>query len=694
MSADGAAGRPAPADLSLFFHPRSIAVVGAHDKRMGLSQFTDQALQLARRVGAQVYPVNPKLPEVYGVPCVASVAELPGSVDVLCVFTGDPVSILKEAAAAGVHARFVMVFANGFSELGTAAGVARERELVTAVHAIGGRLVGPNTNLNAWDPLEPLSGRKLALVAQSGNQGRSVIQAQRVGVPISYWAPTGNEADLESADFIEFFARDPETSAICAYVEGFTSGQRLREAAATAIEEDTPLVLVKVGRSDVGTEMAMSHTGHLVGSDDAYEAFFEQFGINRVDDLDELAEVGAALTRLPLPPADGVAVLSVSGGAAAHVSDLAGMYGLSLPKLTAETQAALREVIPPEFRIDNPVDNGGPVMAAGAGPRIWEICLDDPGIGLLICPVPAATEKLTEAVVETLVKVAANAAKPILPIWLDPFVRGQRHDDLWNAGLPVFSNVRNALVAARALLRHPRRNAGLHQTAKLVRAMPALRDPRRETTRTLDEVEATQWLVARGIPFAAQMRADTVADAAAAAATIGFPVVLKGTGVAHKSEHGLVKTNLASADAVTRAATEMLSEGVDGLLVARHEAGGIELLVGTTYDPVLGPVVVVGSGGVAAEALGDVCRSVLPLTRTRVATMLSRLRIAPLLDGWRGSPAVHRDAVIDTVLRIAELAAEGEIVELDINPLLARADGVVGLDALLRLRTSDGSRSA
>ena len=291
---------PEVADLSLFYRPESMAIVGAHDKRAGLSGFTSQALQVARSVGARLHPINPKpLPQVFGIDCLPNVAALPEPVDVLCIFTGNPVEILDEAAEAGVTAKFVMVFASGFSELQTPAGREREASLVRAVHRIGARLIGPNTNLNAWAPLAELPGRRLAVITHSGNQGRPVISSRTSGSGISYWAPTGNEADLQFTDFAELFCRDEDTAAVLAYLEGARSGDGLRGMAATAIETGTPIAVVKVGRSAAGSSMAQSHTGHLTGSDEAYDAFFTQFGINRVTEMDELAEVGAALARCP-----------------------------------------------------------------------------------------------------------------------------------------------------------------------------------------------------------------------------------------------------------------------------------------------------------------------------------------------------------------------------------------------------------
>jgi acyl-CoA synthetase (NDP forming) len=347
--------------------------------------------------------------------------------------------------------------------------------------------------------------------------------------------------------------------------------------------------------------------------------------------------------------------------------------------------------VPAEFRVDNPVDNGGPVMFNGAGPKIWQLCLEDPGIGIMLCPVPASSPKLTETVIDTLVEVAGTTSKAILPIWLGPYEYGEGYERLWQAGLPVFRNIRNALNAARALINHPARNVELRELARLVRSSPvtvaaaaaAARPGPDGGGRLLREEEATDWLEQRGFRFARHLTADSADSAVSAARSIGYPVVVKGTGVAHKSEGGLVKTGLMDENAVRAAASDILGKGCSGLLVAKHEAGGIELLLGVSTDEVFGPVIVIGAGGVTAEAVRDVARAVLPLTEATVNRMLSSLRIAPLLDGWRGQPPVDRAALVETVMRLAALAAQGELAELDINPLLLRPDGAVALDALV-----------
>ena len=676
-----AAGDTDPIDL--LYHPGSIGVVGAHDDRPGLAGITQIAMGRAEVANAAFYPINPKKDVVFGHRCYPTVDDAPGRVDLLIILTGDPASILE-----GIDRnppRVVLVFANGFSELGTDEGRQGEERLLKAARRLDARLVGPNTNANALQVLAANEGPKIALVAQSGHQGAPVRQAQELGVALSYLAPTGNEADIESSDFIKYFAADPETAAVAAYIEGFNSGEGLRQAAIACIESATPTVIVKVGRSEAGTAMAQSHTGHLTGSDEVFDAFFEQYGMQRVDDLDELIEVTVCLARSPVPISEGICVFSVSGGTAAHLTDLVKATGLELPELTPDTQAKLADLIPGGFRISNPVDNGGPSMSDGKGTLMLQAVLSDPNIGIVLCPITGIAPNLTDSLGEALTAVAGTPGKAILPIWSGPTTSHPVYQQLWDAGLPVFRNFRNAIRGARALLAHPSRNPALGEMARLARRLPPL-DIGTSEGALLDEHQSSSWLKERGIPFAAHVVASTPDGAVEAADSIGYPVVVKGLGSSHKSEHGLVAVDLREQGAVREASVHMLSQqGVDRVLVAQYVSGGTELLVGISTDPLLGPVVLVGAGGVNAEALHDVSRSVLPLTRLRAEQMLNSLSIAPLLRGWRGAPPADQNAVVDVLLTLAEIAASGGVTELDINPLLVKADGVVGLDALVRL---------
>jgi acetate---CoA ligase (ADP-forming) len=673
-------------DLRPLFAPKVIAVVGAHDSRPPLDEFTRRVMTKATSVGAACYLVNPTRPEVYGVATIPSTDDIPEEIDVLVVLVGDAAGAIERAAPK--RPKFTVVFAGGYREVGTPEGEARHQQLVAAVRRVGTRLLGPNTNSNTLEPLRDLPGPKIGLISQSGMQGRPIAQAQELGVALSGWAVTGNEADLGVADFIGYMAREPGTQAILAYVEGFGDGDVLRAAALEALQEDTPVVVIKVGRSAAGAAASLTHTGHLAGSDVVHDAFFEQFGITRVDDLDELLDVGMVLSRVAVPPVGGVGLLCTSGGSAAHIADLVSARGLPLPPLSDATQATLRRWIPSDYQVANPVDNGGVALLQGHGPDIAEAMLADDAIGFLYVPVTGVFPPHMPHVYETVRRAHEFSDKPLIVIWSGP-TTNDTHQALLDLGVPVVRNIRHALAATEALLARRALLDHRKELAEAARRLGPLVLPSPAGTRTLDELDSMRWLGVRGLPFVEHEAAGSVDEAVAAAERLGYPVVLKGRvpGVVHKTDAGLVALGLAGPEEVRRAAAEMARvQAPVGWVVARQCSGGVELIAGVSHDPIFGPVVTVGAGGIYAEVLSDAASSVLPLIRSRAVDMLDKLRIAPLLDGYRGAPAVEREAVIDVLLALARIAAEGEVEEVDVNPLLATADGVLGLDAVVRLR--------
>lgn len=292
--------------------------------------------------------------------------------------------------------KFAVVFASGFAETGAEGAAAQER-LAAAVARSGIRLLGPNTNLNAFERFrDDLDGPAIALITQSGHQGRPVFSLQELGIRLSHWAPTGNEADLETADFISYFAERPEVGAIACYVEGLKDGRSFLLAADRAARRRVPVVAVKVGRTETGARTAASHTGKLTGADTVVDAAMRQFGVIRVDGLDELQDTATLLARARPPRAEGVVVYSISGGTGAHFADLATEAGLGLPVLSASKQAELHQWIPEYLGVANPVDNGGHPVGDHRGRKIIDAILDDPAVGVLICPItgpflPSAT---------------------------------------------------------------------------------------------------------------------------------------------------------------------------------------------------------------------------------------------------------------------------------------------------------------
>ncbi|NEE14967.1 acetate--CoA ligase family protein [Streptomyces sp. SID7499] len=686
-------------DLDRFFRPRSVAVVGASDAEgRPNTGITRQLADWAERVGATLYPVHPSRPSVFGIPCSPSVAGLPEQVDLAVVLVGDPVPVIEELAEA--KARFAVVFASGFAETGPE-GEAAQRRLAAAVEQSGLRLLGPNTNLNAFERFrDDLQGPAIALITQSGHQGRPVFALQELGIRLSHWAPTGNEADLECADFLSYFAEQPEVGAIACYLEGLKDGRSFLLAADRAARRGVPVVAVKVGRTETGARTAASHTGKLTGADAVVDAALRQYGVIRVDGLDELQDTAALLARARPPRADGVVIYSISGGTGAHVADLATGTGLSLPELSEAKQAELHQWIPEYLSVANPVDNGGHPVGDERGRKIIDAILDDPEVGVLICPVTGPFPPLSDRLVRDLVDAAEQTDKLVCVVWGSPVGTEPAYREvlLGSSRVATFRTVGNCLTAVRAHLAHHRFAAAYRSPfdeaprtlSPSYRKAQALMQPGRQ----LSEHAAKQLLRAYGIRVPREQLVTSAAAAVRAAGLVGYPVVMKASGarIAHKTELGLVKIGLTSASQVRDAYRELTDiaryedVALDGVLVCQMVEQGVEMVVGVAHDDLFGPTVTVGLGGVLVEVLRDTAVGVPPFGEEQTRDMLAGLRGRALLDGVRGRPAADLDALVEVVLRVQRMALElgDQLAELDVNPLmvLPQGQGAVALDAL------------
>ncbi|MEU9862949.1 acetate--CoA ligase family protein [Streptomyces sp. NPDC047971] len=689
---------PVP-DLDRFFRPGSVAVVGASDAEgRPNTGITRQLIAWAERVGARLVPVHPTRTSVFGIDCVPSVGALDEPVDLAVLLVADPLPVIEELAEAKV--RFAVAFASGFAETGDEGAAAQER-LTDAVRRSGIRLLGPNTNLNAFERFrDDLDGPAIALITQSGHQGRPVHTLQELGVRLSHWAPTGNEADLETADFISYFATRPEVGAIACYVEGLKDGRSFLLAADRAAREGVPVVAVKVGRTETGARTAASHTGKLTGADQVVDAAMRQFGVIRVDGLDELQDTAALLARARKPVADGVVVYSISGGTGAHFSDLATAAGLRLPTLPQAKQDELHQWIPPYLNVANPVDNGGHPVGDWRGRKIIDAILADPSVGVLICPITGPFPPMSDKLAQDLVDAAEATDKLVCVVWGSPVgtEAAYRETLLGSSRVATFRTFSNCIGAVRSYLDHHRFTTAYRSPfdeaprtpSPSFRKAQALMRPGRQ----LSEHAAKQLLRAYGIRVPREQLVTSAAAAVRAAGLVGYPVVMKASGaqLAHKTELGLVKVGLTSASQVRDAYRELTDiaryEGVDldGILVCQMVGRGVEMVVGVTRDPLFGPTVTVGLGGVLVEVLNDAAVRVPPFGEDQARDMLGELRGQALLRGVRGAPPADVDALVEVVLRVQRMALEldDDLAELDINPLmvLPRGQGAVALDAL------------
>jgi acyl-CoA synthetase (NDP forming) len=695
-------------DLKTFFRPKSVCVVGASDSNAKPNTaLTAKITAWAVARGADISYVNPNRPVVAGRPCAPSLADVGRRVDVVAILVGDPIPIVKECIAA--RAKFAVVFAAGFSEVGKE-GERMQAELEALIEGSDLHVLGPNTNLNAFEEFrDDLPGKAIALVTQSGHQGRPVFQGQDVGIRLSHWAPVGNEADLEVADFVGYFSGLKDTGAIACYVEGFKNGRTLQLAADRAATNGVPIVAVKVGRTAEGTSMAKAHTGHLTGSDAVVGAVFRQYGVTRVDGLDQLLEVSATLARTKPPSADAlrrlrrgragrVCVYSISGGTGAHMADLVAAAGLELPDLTPETQRKLHEWIPPYLRVSNPVDNGGPPVRDWRGPKIIETIIADPNVDLILCPITGALPSMADKLTRDLVAAAATTDKPMLVVWGSPTGdEAAYRETLLGSSVPTFRTFTNAVMAASAYFDHHRFVAGYKPVRPILHPSPAAAKAGRILKRAgsvLSEQESKALLGAYGIRTPKERVVTRAAEAVSAAERIGFPVVMKivSADIAHKSDLGLVEVGVGDAGSVRRVYRRLLDRAaeaapdaaIDGVLVA-EQVSGIETVVGLAHDELFGPVVMFGLGGVLIEVLRDVTFRVPPFPATEAARMLDELAGSAVLRGTRGRPAADRKSLVDAIMAVQHLAVDlaGEVAELDVNPLLAGPSGVVAADALV-----------
>jgi len=704
-------GRPvalADAHLDRFFHPTSVAVVGASDEEgRPNTGITRQLHRWAERMGATFFPVHPKRAAVFGIPCVRSVGDLPDGVDVLAFVVSDPVDAIRQAAGKGFG--FAVVFTAGFAELG-ADGRRAQAALAAEVRATGMRLLGPNTNLNAFEQFRTdLDGPAVALISQSGHQGRPIFQTQELGVRLAYWAPTGNEGDLEVADFIGYFADQDEVGAVAAYVEGFKDGRTLLLAADHAASRRVPVVMVKVGRTEEGRSMAGSHTGKLAGADAVAGAALRQSGILRVEGLDELADTAMLLARAKPPTTDGVVITSISGGTGAHMADVCASRGLRLPQLSQATQDQLHEWIPSYLRVSNPVDNGGHPVGDWRGRKILDTLVADPDVGVLVAPITGAFAPMSDQLAQDLVDVAETTDKPVCVIWGSPVGTEAAYRDilLGSRRIAVFRTFANCATAIRAYFDHhdfleryrsPFAGPSAAPSATPSAARAVTEGVLAERTGPLSEWDSGRVLNAYGIRTPAARLCTSADDAVAAADEIGYPVVVKACGatIAHKSDAGLVRLGVADAAGVAAAYADLMARAggaIDGVIVAEMVRGGVETVVGLSQDPVFGPTVMVGLGGIMVEVLGDVAFRVPPFDRDEARRMLAELKGYPLLTGVRGRPPADVEALLDAVMAVQAIGMElaGTVAEVDVNPLLVleEGQGAVALDALVI--TGDGA---
>ncbi len=697
---------PAVSTLRAILNPRSVAVIGASGDP---AKFGGRVMHFLVKHGyrGRIVPVHPSATEVLGIPAVSTLTAAGDPVDVciLALPAAHLPAALDDCGRAG--ARGAVVITADFAETG-AAGASRQDELLQIARNHGMRLIGPNC-LGYINPqlqlaltssvalaVEPMPRGAIGLASQSGSLMASLIShAQDLGTGFSVAATVGNQADVELCDLIEYFIEDDTTRAICLYIEGLKNGTRFLELARRARTAGKPILAVKAGRSAAGRQVTQSHTASLAGSYAVWEAACRDYAVCLLDDPEALIYCADFLIRFGAPALSTVAVMSPSGGTVAVTGDRVIATGLMLAEPGAETATELRKLLPPGRTI-NPLDVGGLPRASGLDSALtaYELLAKDPEVGAILIAV--ATTPQLEDKVRQWGRAALAGGKPTA-ILLTPgtLVDGARQA-LKEIACPYTNRLDDTLrvlCAAMdygAALRDPPPPASPSSFAATVRAYAAtLPDGR------LTEPEAKAMLRAGGIHTTNDVLALTPAAAIEQAQAIGYPVVLKGVcrDLVHKSEAGAVKLDITDADGL-RAAWREIQNGLAaqlpgatlaGCVVQPMIRGGTELIVGCRWDAQFGPVVIMGSGGVLVEILGDIQMAVAPISPAHAQRLIAGLRIASVLAGARGRPAADITALADTIAKLSELAAAlgPRLTELDINPLLVRDSGagVIALDA-------------
>lgn len=698
--------------MEYLYNPRSIAIVGASPHRTKPGGRPLAAL-IERGYEGRIVAVNPQYDDIDNVPCYPTLQAVPGDIEliVISVPAAGVLDVLRQGVKKGVRA--AVIFSSGFAEVDEQ-GVVAQQQLTRLARQHGIRLLGPNclglmnlTN-NAMASfahimdLEPVMPQTLAFVTQSGAFGAMIYsEATEAGVGFSSFASVGNEADVEVADCIEYLLSDPHAEVIGGYLEGARNGLRLRQVAEQALQIGKPIALLKVGRTGAGARAANSHTGSLAGDDQVYDAFFRQTGIIRINELSELTSfVHLHRTRKNFERTR-VAILSGSGGHGVMQADICESLGLTVPEITGKTREALQAILPPFGSGRNPVDL---TAAAGGDPTMMGRCLKEltlsPDIDVILMQ---AFFRSRESV-EEVIAIAKQSEKPIVITARGvPTEEMQEHYQmLKDNGVAILPDGRTAAKAIADLSWYQR---------KVKRAvMDAAGEAGDEGTRHplaaellngdagLTEFDCKRILADYGIPVSRELLATSEGEAVAFAEQVGFPVAMKiqSPQILHKTEAGGIRLNVGDADAVRVAWRELVAGAkaydenaeIRGVVISEMIGEGVEVIIGMTTDPVFGPVVMFGLGGIFVEVLKDVSFRVAPLKRRDAEEMLEEIKSTKVLEGVRGKPPANREALIDVIMKVSQLVTEhaGAIAELDINPLVVFPDGACAVDALITRR--------
>ena len=710
--------------MESLFNPRSVAILGASSDLNKVSG-RPLAYMLRFKYPGHIYPINPKYPQIAGVKCYPSIQAVPGEIDVLMMIipAEEILPNLEAGFQKGVKA--AIIISGGFAETGDEGRKLQQK--VTAFAKKTGMLVyGPNTtgfvslaNRNvatfsqALEVVKDLVPGETGLITQSGAFGASIfVRAMRVGLGLSHWAATGNEADLEFCDFLDYMVEDPQTHVIAGFLAGVENGQKLMAGLDHAAQRGKPVVLLKVGSTDASQRAAISHTGAMMGSARAYDAVFRQKGVIVAQDIQELIDFSMVLSKTSSPKGKRIGILTESGGGGVLLTERCSEMGLEVAEIFGSTQEKLKAVVPSLGSVKNPVDLTGQ-------------SLSNPGLIKDALEVMLASDDF-DIIVTLLLMSKTNAEKKAKDLW-EAF-QGQKGGKilvacwpegprewiqyLMEKGIFVAVTPTRCAQALSAVVRYAdfQRDyqggkalggelAGLSADRK-IKALTVIEEAKRRGLHSLSEYEGKQILRAYGIPITEEMLAHSLDEALAMARRIGFPIAAKlvSPDIPHKTEAGVIALNIHSEEELQEKYQEILKRGktfrpgarIDGVLIQEMvREPGVETIVGLSQEPPFGPTLLFGLGGIFVEVMRDVSIRVLPVTRKDTLNMISEIRGYRVLQGTRGRKPADMEAITQVLLKMACLAAElkDAVAEVDINPLIVMEanKGAKAVDTLITL---------
>lgn len=700
---------PTTEGLGSILRPQSIAVIGASRSPSTIGY---QILANIVRYGytGAVYPINPNATSIHSIKAYKSVADVGEAIDLGVVVVPKELvpGVVEECGRAGVKG--LVVISAGFKETG-GKGAQREKELLKLVRGHGMRMVGPNcmgvinvdpaVSMNAtFAPVMPPFGTA-GFVSQSGALGLSVLDyAREYGIGIAQFISVGNKADVSGNDLLLEWENDQSIRTILMYVENFGNPRRFLEIA-SRVTRTKPIIALKSGRSTAGARAASSHTGALAASDTTVDALLAQAGVLRAGSVEELFDITMAFTDQPLPRSRRVAVVTNAGGPGIIAADALDAYGLNLVDLQPETVAALTPLFPAEASIRNPLD-----MIASAKPSAYKSALKalladkgvDAVVPIFVPPLGVTQEDVAEAIAEAVVE---NPEKTVIPVLMGREGLPQGRAAVHAAGLPAYVFPESAARALAALCRQREwidRPVEVSPALKVDkdRAAAIIDKAQSEKRTKLSEGEALGICEAYGIRIATAQPATNPDEAVAIGTAIGYPVVMKivSPNIVHKSDSGGVIVDIPTADDARAAYAKIIDNithaepeaRIDGILVQEMVTGGRETIAGIVRDPVFGPLIMFGLGGIYVEVLRDVIFRVAPLGVLEARDMVSGIRGTKLLDALRGQPAVDRDELAGALRRLSQIAIDFPMIEeMDINPLLAFETHAIAVDCRVKL---------